>query len=49
MKHREFILSSGKKIFLGKDALTNDELVKKFERKNNIILHTALQEAHFAL
>lgn len=39
-KHREFTLSSGMKIFLGRDAENNDELVKEFKGKDNIILHT---------
>jgi len=40
MKPREFILSTGTKILLGKNAENNDELVKKFKGKENIILHT---------
>lgn len=40
VKSKEFILSSGTKIFLGKDAENNDELVKEFKGKENIILHT---------
>lgn len=40
MKPREFILSTGTKIFLGKNAENNDELVGKFKGKENIILHT---------
>jgi predicted ribosome quality control (RQC) complex YloA/Tae2 family protein len=40
MKSRELTLSSGTKIFLGKDAENNDELVKEFKGKENIILHT---------
>lgn len=40
-KFREFELSSETRIFLGKDAKSNDELVKQFKGKENIILHTA--------
>ncbi|MEX0920941.1 MAG: NFACT RNA binding domain-containing protein [Candidatus Pacearchaeota archaeon] len=40
MKFREFKLRSGSKIFLGRDAENNDLLMKKFEGKENIILHT---------
>jgi len=39
-KFREFILTSGIKIFLGKDSKTNDELMKKFSGKENLVLHT---------
>jgi predicted ribosome quality control (RQC) complex YloA/Tae2 family protein len=40
MKYREFNLSTGTKIFLGKDADSNDELMKEFKGKGNTILHT---------
>lgn len=39
-KFREFTLDSGNKIFLGKNAGNNDELVKSFKGKENSILHT---------
>lgn len=39
-KFRKFELSSGTKIFLGRDAKSNDELVKQFKGSENIILHT---------
>ena len=39
-KYREFNLSTGTKIFLGKDAESNDELMKEFKGKENTILHT---------
>ena len=39
-KFREFTLASGTKIFLGKDSKTNDELMKKFSGKENLVLHT---------
>ncbi len=40
MKPREFTLSTGTKIFLGKDAENNDELVREFKGRKNTILHT---------
>jgi len=40
MKFREIVLSSGTKLLLGKDASSNDELMKKFKGKTNIVLHT---------
>jgi len=33
-------LEKKKRLLLGKDKYTNDELLKKFRRKPNIILHT---------
>lgn len=39
-KFREFELSSGTQIFLGKNAENNDELMKEFKDKENMILHT---------
>ncbi len=39
-KFREFTLKSKTKIFLGKDAKNNDELVKFYKGKENTILHT---------
>lgn len=40
MKPREIILPTGVKIFLGRNAENNDELMSKFKGKENIILHT---------
>jgi predicted ribosome quality control (RQC) complex YloA/Tae2 family protein len=40
MKFREIELSSGTKIFLGKNAENNDELVEMFKGKENVIMHT---------
>ncbi len=40
MKFREFVLSSGRKIFGGRNAENNDELVRAAER-NDLMLHTA--------
>lgn len=37
---RQITLKSGTKIFLGKDSKTNDELMKKFQGKENFVLHT---------
>ena len=49
MKFREYILESGAKIFLGKNAENNDELVKKFKGKENIILHTVKPGSPFCV
>jgi predicted ribosome quality control (RQC) complex YloA/Tae2 family protein len=49
MKPREFILSSGTKIFLGKNSENNDELVSKFHGKTNTILHTAKPGSPFCV
>jgi predicted ribosome quality control (RQC) complex YloA/Tae2 family protein len=49
MKTREFTLHSGIKIFLGKDSKSNDELVKLYEKKSNIILHTAKPGSPFCV
>ena len=48
-KFREFSLKSGTKIFLGRDANNNDELVKKFKGKENIILHTVKPGSPFCV
>jgi len=49
MKHREIILSSGTRIFLGKNAKNNDELVKEFRGKENIIIHTVEPGSPFCI
>ena len=49
MKFREKELDSGVKIFLGKDAKNNDELVKKYKGKKNIILHTLAPGSPFCV
>lgn len=49
MKSREFILSTGTKIFLGKNAENNDSLVNDFKGKENIILHTAKPGSPFCI
>ncbi len=49
MKFREIILESGTKIILGKDAESNDELMKKFKGKPNIIIHTRAPGSSFCV
>lgn len=49
MKFREKILKSGTKIFLGKNAENNDELVKSYKGKSNILLHTATPGSPFCV
>lgn len=49
MKTWEFILKSGTKILLGKNAKNNDELVEKYQNKKNIILHTAKPGSPFCV
>ncbi len=49
MKFREAILKSGTKLILGKDEKSNDELMKNFEGKNNIILHTLFPGSPFGV
>lgn len=49
MKFREYFLSTGTRILLGKNAANNDELVKKYKGKKNIILHTAKPGSPFCV
>lgn len=49
MKFREFETSSEKKVICGKDAESNDELVKKFIGKENKIFHTAKPGSPFCI
>jgi len=49
MKLREIILASRTKIFLGKDAESNDFLMKKFKGKGNTILHTVKPGSPFCV
>lgn len=49
MKPRELILSTGTIIFLGKNSANNDELVEKYHRKENVILHTAKPGSPFCV
>jgi predicted ribosome quality control (RQC) complex YloA/Tae2 family protein len=48
-KFRKFTLSTGSNIFLGKDSKTNDELMKKYEKKENFILHTVKPGSPFCV
>lgn len=49
MKFRKFITSSGAHVILGKDAESNDELMKKFKGERNIILHTVASGSPFCV
>jgi len=49
MKFREFATSSGKKIIAGKDAESNEELMKQFIGKDNKIFHTAKPGSPFCV
>jgi len=41
MKFRKIKLDSGTQLLLGKNAEQNEELVKQFKGKDNVIMHTA--------
>ena len=49
MKFREKTLESGTKIILGKNAESNEKLVKEFKRKPNLILHTVTPGSPFCV
>ena len=49
IKFREIKLESGTKILLGKDENGNDELIKEFKGKKNIILNTAKPGSPFCV
>lgn len=49
MEFRKYTLKTGKSILLGKNAENNDELVKKYKGKSNIILHTATPGSPFCV
>ncbi len=49
MKFREFETSSEKKVICGKDAESNEELVKQFVGKENKIFHTAAPGSPFCV
>lgn len=49
MKFREHIISSGIPIWSGKNKKQNDELVKMFLGKENIIMHTAAKGSPFCV
>ncbi|HUW44156.1 MAG TPA: NFACT RNA binding domain-containing protein [Bacillota bacterium] len=40
MKFREIFLGENKKLLLGKDEKSNEELMKKFKGSLNVVLHT---------
>ena len=48
-KYREFTLSTNSKIFLGKNAENNDELMKEFKGHENTILHTVAPGSPFCV
>ncbi len=48
-KFREIRLKTGSKIFLGKNAENNDELIKKYRGKENVILHTVKPGSPFCV
>jgi len=48
-KFRNFTLPSGATLLLGKDAGNNDELVKNYKGKENVILHTAKPGSPFCI
>lgn len=48
-KYREFELTTGTKIFLGKNSENNDDLMKEFKGKENMILHTVKPGSPFCV
>lgn len=48
-KFREITLASGTHIILGKDEESNEELVKKFQGKDNIMFHTVAPGSPFCV
>ena len=49
MKFREITLESGTKLLLGKNAENNEKLVKQFQGKENLILHTVASGSPFCV
>jgi predicted ribosome quality control (RQC) complex YloA/Tae2 family protein len=49
MKFREITLKNGVKILLGRDAKSNDDLMRKFKGKPNTILHTQAPGSPFCV
>ena len=49
MKPRKIKLKTGTEILLGRNAEGNDELVKKFKGKPNVILHTVAPGSGFCV
>jgi len=48
-KFRELTLTSGAHIVLGKDSKSNDELMKKFQGKENLVFHTIAPGSPFCI
>ena len=48
-KFREYILKSGNEILLGKNAESNDELMKLYRGKENTIFHTIAPGSPFCV
>ena len=49
IKFREIKLSTGSEFILGRDEKSNDELMKKFKGKENVILHTRAPGSPFCV
>ena len=49
MKPRKIKLKTGAEILLGRNAEDNDELMKKFKGKENVILHTVAAGSPFCV
>ena len=49
MEFREFILESETRIILGRNAESNDNLMKKFKGKENVIMHTVAPGSPFCV
>lgn len=49
MKFREKILDSGTKLILGKDEKSNDELMKEYKGKSDMIIHTSAPGSPFGV
>ncbi|MGA2130251.1 MAG: NFACT RNA binding domain-containing protein [Candidatus Pacearchaeota archaeon] len=49
IKFREIKLVSGSEFILGRDEKSNDELMKKYKGKENIILHTRAPGSPFCV
>lgn len=49
MGYRSYVLESGTIILLGKNAENNDELVREFEGKENVMFHTAKPGSPFCV
>ena len=49
LKYREYLTSSGVQILIGKNKEQNEELVKKYMKKKNIIMHTAARGSPFCI